>query len=206
MMEGLSEFLTPCTPPVFEVEVETPMGIRQTRLDGFVSVIPLVPLGRLQAGQARTLAAIAKDYESSLRFAPWRGIVLGAIPEGAAREVSAQLEAAGLSLDGRDGYRGLAACAGIQGCDASLGDVRGVAASLARQLAGRGSKPGWTVNISGCEKRCAMRTGATAEMEASESGYSLKLHGVSVASHCSPAAAMDAIVACHKDFSAEVDA
>lgn len=208
MMEGLFEFLTPCTlPHDFAVEVETPVGISQTRHAGLDSVIPSVPLGRLQSGQARLISAISKDYEGSLRLAPWRGIVLGAIPERAVREVSIRLDAAGLSLDGKDGYRGLSACAGIHGCDASLGDVRAVAVSLARQLAGREIKPGWTVNISGCEKRCAMRNGATAEMEANESGYSLKLHGVSVASHSSPAAAMEAIVACHKDkdFAAEVD-
>lgn len=207
MMEGLSEFLTPCTlPHDFAVEVETPIGISQTRHAGLVSVIPSVPLGRLQAGQARLISAITRDHESRLRLAPWRGIVLGGIPERAVREIRAKLDAVGMSLDGRDGYRGLSACAGIHGCDASLGDVRAVAASLASELAGRATRPGWTVNISGCEKRCAMRNGATAEMEANESGYSLKLHGVSVASHSSPAAAIEAIVDCHKDFATEVDA
>src|ERR1700761_6733811 len=92
MMEGLSEFLTPCTPPRdFTVEVETPVGISPTKHAGLVSVIPSVPLGRLEAGQARLISTISEDYGSSLRFAPWRGVVLGAVPERAVGEVSAQL-------------------------------------------------------------------------------------------------------------------
>jgi precorrin-3B synthase len=74
---------------------------------------------------------------------------------------------------------------------------------LADRLAGQDTKPGWSVNISGCEKQCAMRNGAMSELVANESGYNLKLHGISVASSCSPASAIDAIVACHAGFSTE---
>jgi len=196
MMECLSEFLAPCPPPNdFGAEIEVPVGVVHTRQAGFVSVVPSVPLGRLQAKQAQLIASIAKDCNTSLRLAPWRGIVLGTVPKRALSRVLAQLYDGGLSLYGKDGYRGLSACAGSRGCEASLADVRADAMSLARQLAGHDTKPGWTVNISGCEKQCAMRNGATAELVANESGYSMKLHGISVASLCSPASAIEAIVA-----------
>ena len=79
-------------------------------------------------------------------------------------KIVAQLQSIGLPCDGRDGFRGIAACAGSTGCDASLADVRGDAAALARLLAGSPKPSGWTVNLSGCEKQCAPRRGATAEV------------------------------------------
>jgi precorrin-3B synthase len=204
LTERLSDFWVPCPPPKdSEIEVEVPVGVIRTNHAGLVSIVPSVPLGRLQAGQAQLIAKIASDWGDSLRLAPWRGIVLGAIPEEAKANVIAQLHTSGLSLDGKDGYRGLSACAGNDGCEASLADVRAHAVSLANRLAGQDTKPGWSVNISGCEKQCAMRNGATAELVATESGYNLKLHGISVASSCSPASAIEAIIACHADFTAE---
>jgi precorrin-3B synthase len=202
--ERLSDFLVPCPPPNDpEIEAEVPVGVIRTNHAELVSIVPSVPLGRLQAGQAQLIATIASDWGASLRLAPWRGIVLGTIPKEAKASVIKQLHTSGLSLDGKDGYRGLSACAGNDSCDASFADVRAHAVSLANRLAGRDTKPGWSVNISGCEKQCAMRNGATAELVASEAGYDLKLHGISVASSCSPASAIEAIVACHAGFTAE---
>jgi precorrin-3B synthase len=204
LIECLSDFLVPCPRPKHsEVEAEVPVCVIRTNHAGLVSIVPSVPLGRLQAGQVQLISTIANDWDASLRLAPWRGIVLGAIPEEAKANVIAQLQKSGLSLDGKDGYRGLAACAGNDGCEASLADVRAHAVSLADRLAGQDTKAGWSVNISGCEKQCAMRNGATAELVANESGYNLKLHGISVASSCSPASAIEAIFACHAGFSAE---
>jgi len=204
LTERLSDFLLPCQPPNdLEVEAEVPVGVIRTNHAELVSIVPSVPLGRLQVGQAQLISAIASDWGASLRLAPWRGIVLGTIPEEAKASVIAQLHTSGLSLDDKDGYRGLSACAGNDGCEASLADVRAHAVSLANRLAGRDTKPGWSVNISGCEKQCAMRNGATAELVASESGYNVKLHGIAVASSCSPVSAIEAIVACHAGFTAE---
>ncbi len=204
LIKNLSSFLVPCPPPKdSEVEAEVSVGVIRTSHAGLVSIVPSVPLGRLQAGQAQVISAMANDWGASLRLAPWRGIVLGTIPEGPSFSVIAQLHTSGLSLDWKDGYRGLSACAGSDGCEASLADVRAHAMSLANRLAGQDAKPGWSVNISGCEKQCAMRNGATSELVANESGYSLKLHGISVAASCSPASAVEAIVACYAGFTAE---
>jgi precorrin-3B synthase len=205
LMEFLSGISVPCsTPNDFKVEVEWPIGASHTKQAGFVSVIPSIPLGRLQAAQALSISNIAENCNASLRLAPWRGIVLGAIPERSVSSVIAELHDDGLSLDANDGYRGLSACAGSTGCEASLTDVRADAHSLARKLAGKDAKPGWTVNISGCEKQCAMRNGATADLIATESGYSVKFHGIAVAPVHSPASAIDAAIACHATIAGEV--
>jgi precorrin-3B synthase len=205
VMESLSEFLVPCPPPNnFGLVAEATLGILQTKKTEFISFVPSVPLGRLQATQAQVISALTKDCDASLRLAPWRGIVIGDLPQTMASHALKQIHNAGLSLDGKDGFHGLSACAGSNGCDASLADVRADAVSLARKLAGLNTNPGWTVNISGCEKQCAMRNGATAELVATELGYSMKLHGITVASHCSPSSAIEAIVACHAGFATEV--
>ena len=87
-----------------------------------------------------------------------------------------------------------AACAGLSGCSSALADVRRDAATLARRLAGSNPSRPWTINLSGCDKRCAMRNGATAELVATPSGYSLKIDGDISRSECSPEAAIDLVV------------
>jgi sulfite reductase beta subunit-like hemoprotein len=109
-----------------------------------------------------------------------------------------------LSCDGRDGFRGITACAGSSGCAASLADVRGDAALLAQRLSGYAVPSGWTVNFSGCEKQCARRGGATAELIAGPLGYVLSIAGSHVASDCSPQFALDSVVAQHTKLLSEV--
>jgi sulfite reductase beta subunit-like hemoprotein len=112
----------------------------------------------------------------------------------------------GLSCDARDGFRGIAACAGSDGCEASLADVRGDAASLAQRLSGHAVPSGWTVNLSGCEKQCGRRHGATAELVAGPMGYNLNIAGRRVASDRSREFALDAVAALHENLLSEVAA
>jgi sulfite reductase beta subunit-like hemoprotein len=130
--------------------------------------------------------------------------VLGAIPVGRIAPVATQLSSVGLYLDGRSGFQGIAACAGMSGCDASLADVRADAATLAQHLAGQTVLPGWTVNFSGCEKQCAMRKGATAELIGTPSGYLLRINGQPIPESCSPRTAISRILAARKDIVSEV--
>jgi sulfite reductase beta subunit-like hemoprotein len=134
------------------------------------------------------------ECDADLRFAPWRGMVLGSVPKHLASRVVAALETVALRCDGQNGFQGIAACAGNTGCDAALADVRGDAAALARQLAGKDLSSGWTVNFSGCEKQCAMRQGASAELIAHSDGYMLRLDGQLATSIYSPESALQAIL------------
>jgi precorrin-3B synthase len=196
LLEGLSSFLVACPSPGISTRVaHMPVGVYATQRSDFASLVPLVPLGRLTAEQVQRIAVIAKECDGDIRLAPWRGIVFGAVPERSISQITEHVEAAGLSFDNKDGYRGIAACAGSSGCDASLANVRRDASLLARRVAGRNAEPGWTVNISGCEKQCAMRNGATAELIASSSGYGLRINGQLIASNCSLESAMDKVAA-----------
>jgi len=207
IVDALSHVLTPSplSPPSSFVE-EALLGAYPTTQPGRVSIIPSVPLGRLTAEQGHCLADAADEWNGDLRLAPWRGVVLGSIPRGAADNIIGRLHSMGLSCDGRDGFRGIAACAGSSGCDASLADVRGDAASLAQRFACQAVPSVWTVNISGCEKQCGRRYGATAELVAGPSGYTLNIAGRRVASDCSREFALNAIAALHDNFLSKVAA
>lgn len=196
LLSELSQFLVDCpNSDGYTFVDDTPVGLYLTKRAGFVNLVPSIPLGRLTSGQTQCIASIAKELDGDLRLAPWRGIVIGFIPESAIGRVAARLRDVGLSLDGKDGYRGVFACAGSTGCDASLADVRSDASLLARRLSSHDVKPGWTVNISGCEKQCAMRGGATAELVANSSGYDLRINGRFIAFNCSRESAIDTVVA-----------
>jgi precorrin-3B synthase len=207
IVDALSHLLAPSpVPPPSRFIDETLLGIYPTTQTGRVSIIPSVPLGRLTADQAHYLADAANEWEGDLRLAPWRGVVLGSIPESAVDNIVGRLHSMGLSCDGRDGFRGIAACAGRDGCEASLADVRGDAALLAQRLLGHAVPYGWTVNLSGCEKQCGRRHGATAELVAGPLGYTLNIAGCRAASDRSREFALDAVAALHENLLSEVAA
>jgi len=181
-------------------KVETRLGTYPTR------IVPSIPLGRLTASQAIHLADIADRHQADLRLAPWRGIVLAAIPLDAAPAVIANLQSIGLTCDDRSGFQGISACAGITGCDAALTDVRAHATSLAQLLRNHPSPPNWTVNLSACDKQCARRHAATADLIAEPNGYTLKLRGQIASTAQSPEQAIQATATLHTQLLQEAAA
>ena len=205
MLESVLAFLTPSFDPgIRNVVTLPPIGVHVSAQTCQRNIIPAIPLGRLTSKQAQRISESAVESEGDLRLAPWRGVVLGAVPLSCIATVAAQLDSVGLYLDGRAGFHGIAACAGVTGCDASLADVRSDAAMLAQRLAGRTLLPGWTVNLSGCEKQCAMRHGATAQLIGTSSGYLLRINGQPAHEPSSPETAVSLILAAHKDNASEV--
>jgi precorrin-3B synthase len=205
IVEALGLFPGPCLGTRSATDlIEVVPGVSPGRWSECVNVTPSVPLGRLNSHQAQGIADLAEQWGADLRLTPWRGVLLGAIPIGAADEVIQQLALIGLRCDGRDGFHGIAACAGITGCEASLADVRSHAASLAQCLSSKQLSRSWTVNLSGCEKQCARRHGASAELIAGDSGYLLKVNGLQIEANCSPRFAIDAIKALQERRACEV--
>ena len=186
LLSELSDLLLPSpSSSAAKIVTDMPVGVYSAEQVGVVSLVPSVPLGRLTSEQVRCVAAIAREWSGDVRLASWRGIVLGSVTENSLIQVAEKLLSVSLPLDGKDGYRGIAVCAGKTGCDASLADVRSDASLLASRLSGRDAEAGWTVNISGCEKQCAMRSGATVELIADSSGYKMRFKGKKLASGCS---------------------
>jgi len=154
-----------------------PLGVLSGAHPDRLTLAPSVPLGRLRGDQARALARLSAHTAASLRLTPWRTIVIVDVPRAALDDARQTLAAAGLVLDASDGYHGVAACAGSNGCGAALADVRGHAAQLARRLAARDTR-GRRVNLAGCAKRCAMRRAAAVDLVAADDGYVVLLDGV----------------------------
>lgn len=205
ILQPLSSLLTPSLNPGLRSTVMfSPLGVYAAIQHGQTNIIPTIPLGRLTSQQAQRLSELAVESEADLRLAPWRGVVLGAVPPGRTAAVVAQLSSVGLYIDGRSGFQGIAACAGLGGCEASLADARTDAAMLARHLARQTVLPGWTVNFSGCEKQCAMRKGATIELIGIQSGYLLRINGQPIPEPCSPPTAIGRILAERKNVISQV--
>ncbi|RVX46758.1 precorrin-3B synthase [Nonomuraea polychroma] len=135
--------------------------------DGRVALEAVVPLGRLSAAQARTIADVACD-RVPIRFTPWRTIVLLDVPPAGADGVTRSLEAAGLVTDPASPWVGVSACTGRPGCAKSLADVQ---EDARRWVAALDSPPATPVHWAGCERRCGLPRGQVVQMIATGDGY-----------------------------------
>lgn len=198
IVSAIAPRLAVCPVPATTAQrADVPTGILPARRANCMNVVPSIPLGRLEAKQARAVADIADRCRAELRLAPWRGVVIAGVPRAAVRNVVAGLDRVGLAIDASDGYAGLAACAGIDGCAFALADVRRHAAELARLRSGMHPSAMSSVNLAACAKRCGMRRGATADLVATETGYDVTLEGKLVRSGASPADALSLAIVAH---------
>jgi precorrin-3B synthase len=176
-----------CIEPVAR-EPSPEFGILSENSDAHATLLPIVPLGRLTAQQARSLSR----FDFDMRLTPWRNLAFCRVARSDIPMLTGKLAALGLSLDGHDGHAGLAACAGSDGCAAALGDVRSDAARFAASLANTAPAEGWTIHFAGCAKRCAMRGGATVDLIASQNGYDVLFDGTIAHTGLSPERALAA--------------
>lgn len=167
---------SPCPVPTLRA-LAPGFGILAEAAADHVTLLPIVPLGRLEATQATALAGCARRHGFDLRLTPWRSLALCRIARPEIPALSSELAALGLSLDGGNGFAGLAACAGSAGCAAALADVRADAATLAASIAGPAPDAGWSVHFAGCAKRCALRGRASVDLIATQTGYDVLFDG-----------------------------
>ncbi|MGW0662390.1 precorrin-3B synthase [Streptodolium elevatio] len=135
--------------------------------DGRFGISALVPLGRLTQAHLAVLAGFGA-HGFRLRIAPWRGVVVGDVPEVEGREVGvrevgvrevvAALDAVGLPSDTGSPWLGVSACSGLGECRRAGADVR----SLARDFVARRSHDdGTAVHFAACERGCGRPPGAS---------------------------------------------
>jgi precorrin-3B synthase len=131
--------------------------------DGRTALIAVVPLGRLDTGQAELLADVAVD---DVQLTPWRSVVVPDLDDASA---IGALTDAGLVLDPASDWLRVTACAGRPGCAKSLADVRGdvVRAVSAGTLPMDGARQHWA----GCERRCGRPSGDVVDVVATATGY-----------------------------------
>jgi precorrin-3B synthase len=197
VLSNLTSYLIPCRPPRGTDKVETPLGVHPSLSPSCVNIVPSVPFGRLSIQQAEAIGSLSERHGGELRLAPWRGIVLGAVPRNALESILAELSDLGLTTDDADGYAHLIACSGITGCTQALADVRKDASIFAQHRAANPSGSDMankTIALSACAKQCGMRD-ANIALIATGSGYDLRINGNVIASRLTPEAAVAAVAA-----------
>ncbi len=139
-----------------------PVGAR-TQADGRTALVGVVPLGRLSAGQADLLAALAGEVQ----LTPWRSVVVPDLPEDRVDDAAVDLHRTGVVFDADSPWTRVTACAGRPGCAKALADVRADAAAAVAA----GVLPPGRVHWAGCDRRCGRPRGDVVDVVATAAGY-----------------------------------
>jgi ferredoxin-nitrite reductase len=141
---------------------KTHIGIHSQRQTGLYYIGIVLPLGRLETGQIRGLANIAKRYgNDNIRLTPWQNLLLTDIPQNQISEVEQEITNLGLNSSPTDIKSFLVACSGKRGCAAAATETKDDALNLVKYLDSLMILDS-SVNIhfSGCSKSCAQHTQA----------------------------------------------
>ncbi len=133
------------------------IGVHPQRQQGLFYIGVVLPLGRLESQQMRSLADLATEFGSgNLRLTPWQNLLLTDISQRSLPNVKHEIATLNLDFSGSNINSALVACSGNQGCAASATDTKGDALILANYLKTHVSL-NYPVHIhfSGCEKSCA---------------------------------------------------
>lgn len=139
--------------------------------DGRVALGAAVPLGVLNARQARFVAAV----EAPVVFTPWRSLLICDLSEEVADTALRVLPGLGLVFDDTSAWLDVSACVGSPGCTRSTADVRteaarAVQAGVDAWAAPLASPVRYPVHFVGCERACG-RPPAGQVLVATPDGY-----------------------------------
>ncbi|MFM7365968.1 MAG: precorrin-3B synthase [Cuspidothrix sp.] len=138
------------------------IGIHSQRQTGLYYIGIVLPLGRLETWQIRSLANIAKRYgNNNIRLTPWQNILLSDIPEHQIIPVEKEISDLGLNSSPNDIKSFLVACSGKGGCARAATETKNDAINLVKhleQLMILDSPV--NIHFSGCSKSCAQHTQA----------------------------------------------
>ena len=127
----------------------------------YVGAVP--PLGRLTAATLRSVGQIAAELgDGTLRFTPWRSVLLPNVRALRAAETVRRLEEVGLFCRNDDPLATMIACSGSAGCASGLAATQRDGLALASRL--RSRRFATAVHLSGCAKSCAAAMPAPATL------------------------------------------
>lgn len=135
-------------------------GVFAQRQEGYVRVEARVPLGDLDDVQMEVLARLAESQgDGFVYLTREQNAELHWVRQEAAEEVTGPLEEVGLLPRGAGGLVDVQVCAGTEWCIWGVGDSRGLAADIEKDLAqvaaGNPDAEPLRVHISGCHHGCA---------------------------------------------------
>jgi precorrin-3B synthase len=139
------------------------IGSHAQRQSGMNYVGAIPPLGRLTAATLQSIGQIASELgDGSLRFTPWRSVLLPNVRTSRAAETVRRLEEVGLVCRNGDPLATMIACSGSAGCASGLAATQRDGLALAAHL--RSRRGTVAVHLSGCAKSCAAAMPAPATL------------------------------------------
>ncbi|BAZ83858.1 precorrin-3B synthase [Dolichospermum compactum] len=141
---------------------KTHIGIYPQQQTGLYYIGIVLPLGRLETWQMRSLANIAKRYgDDNIRLTPWQNLLLTDIPQNQISKVEQEITHLGLNSSPTDIKSFLIACSGKRGCAAASTETKDDALNLVKYLDSLMilDSP-VNIHFSGCSKSCAQHTQA----------------------------------------------
>jgi len=134
--------------------------------------------GRLDASMLEKAAEAAERFGAGeIRLTPWRALLLPGVASAQEEAMTAFCAESGFITDPADPRLGVAACAGVSGCESATTDTQADASALAG-LARRLAPAGIALHVSGCAKGCARAQRAPIVLIARESRYDMVLDGM----------------------------
>jgi sulfite reductase beta subunit-like hemoprotein len=146
-------------------------GVAAQRQEGLFVVEAHVPLGDLTGWQVETLAGLAVEFgDGALHLTKEQNVELHDVDAGDLDRVCDALAAVGLPARGAGSLVDVQVCAGSEWCVWGVGDSRGLARTMERELAPlveseAGAEP-LRVHISGCSHGCAQHAAADVGLSA----------------------------------------
>ncbi|MDF5733867.1 MAG: precorrin-3B synthase [Rhizonema sp. PD38] len=133
------------------------LGVHPQKQQGLSYIGVVLPLGRLDTQQLRSLANLADAFGSgTLRLTPWQNLLIPDVPNQHLTHIQDEIECLGLHWSATHIHGALIACTGNMGCASSATDTKGQALFLAKHLEAN-IIPDMPVKIhfTGCPKSCA---------------------------------------------------
>jgi ferredoxin-nitrite reductase len=126
----------------------------QPRLN-YIGVV--LPVGRIQSEQLRTLADVAESCgNGDVRLTPWQNLLIANIPDDRVEEAKSRIEAMGLEWRASSPRAGLIACTGNAGCKYAAANTKQHAMAIADYVDERLELDlPINIHVTGCNHSCA---------------------------------------------------
>ena len=159
---------------------------KQADGNNYIGIV--IPVGRLTAETAHTIADLAHEYGTGdLRLTAWQNIIIPHITDEKLADAQAAIKAAGLAHSSTTVSGGLIACTGSTGCKFAAANTKGQAVILSEYLETKITldQP-INIHLTGCHHSCAQHyigdiglMGTPVKLDSGEKvdGYNIVLGG-----------------------------
>jgi sulfite reductase (ferredoxin) len=133
------------------------VGVHPQKQDGYVYVGATIVRGRITAAQMLAMADLADRYGTGeLRTTVMQNLLIPNVRRERADRLVAEIETAGLRLEGSPFWRGTVACTGTEFCKLALTETKGFARWLVEELEARmpGFEQHLKIHVTGCPNSC----------------------------------------------------